>query len=464
MLRSDSGFTLIEVLVSALMIILIGAAAATALIATSATSGDERYRAQADQLAAQDLARLQGLSDEQLNDLSQTHSVTLNGSTYTVVSTSTFQDASGNSGCAATAAAYFRTSSTVSWTENGGASSPSLTEDSLLSRPVSGDLHTQIVDQTGQGLSGASIRATPNPVTPPILTTQTATTDSTGCVLFAGLAAGAYTVTATDPGYMDRNGNPSPLSSQASVASSGLTSPTTNPFVMGLPGSIVGTFAGPASTTATAEADAMSWSGSGWNGTASGVIPATAPPSPVLASPGFTATPLFPFDSVQQPATPNYSNNYAVWGGRCPQQKPPAANLTSASVAPGASYSALAIQEPLLYLGSVTYSGQLVQPAQVKLKFQSATGTLCTDTWWATVVPPTTQMPSTGWLANPGQPYSTTTGSLAGTLTACVDYTDPKTGKTYASTVPITNGNSIFSSAPTANSVPAITLTAKGTC
>ncbi len=202
-----------------------------------------------------------------------------------MVSTSTFQDTSGNSGCAATAAAYFRTSSTVSWSENGGASSPSVTEDSLLSRPVSGDLHTQVVDQTGQGLSGASITATPNPVTPPISTTQTATTDSTGCVLFAGLAAGAYTVTATDPGYMDMNGNQSPLSSVASVTSSGLTSPTTNPFVMGLPGSIVGTFAGPTSTTATAEADAMSWSGSGPSGNASGVIPVTAPhdPRPRLA-------------------------------------------------------------------------------------------------------------------------------------------------------------------------------------
>lgn len=465
MLRSDGGFTLIEVLVSALMIILIGAAAATALIATSATSGDERSRAQADQLAAQDLARLQGLSDEQLNDLSQTHSVTLNGSTYNVVSTSTFQDTSGNSGCAATAAAYFRTSSTVSWTENAGASSPSVTEDSLLSRPVSGDLHTQVVDQTGQGLSGATITATPTPVTPPILTTQTAKTDSTGCVLFAGLAAGAYTVTAADSGYMDMNGNPSPLSSVASVVSSGLTSPTTNPFVMGLPGSIVGTFAGPTSTTATGEADAMSWSGSGWNGNASGVIPTIAPTPPVLASPSFTASSLFPFDLAQQPATPNYNGNYAVWGGRCTQQKPPTpANVTSANVLPGATYQAGAIREPLLNLGSVMYAGNAVQPAHVLLTFRSTTGPSCTDSWYATVTS-TTPMPPTGWLANPGQPYSIPTGSLAGTLTVCADYTARKTktapATNYSGTT--TTTNSVFSS--TGTSVPTITLSTKnGKC
>lgn len=456
---AEAGFTLVEVLVSALIIVLIGSAAATALIATAAASGDQRFRSQADQLAAQDLARLQGLSDEQLNDYNQSRPVTLNGSTYIVTSTSSFQDTSGNSGCAATAASYFKTTSAVSWTENGNPTPQTVTEESLLSRPVSGDLRIQVQDQTGHGLPGASVSAISGS------NTQSATTDTTGCVLFAGLTPASYTVNAAHAGYVDMNGNPPPLSSTATVTSSGVATPATTPLVMGVPGSLAGTLTGYTSPTSvtTGEADALSWTASGWSGTTTGVFPTTQPPTPGPASTTLTVSSLFPFDTSAPAATPSYSNNYTVWGGRCLQQKPPPTNLTPASVSAGVTYQAQSVQEPFLYLGSVKYNNAPVKPAHVKLAFQSTTGPNCSDTWFATVASATT-VPPTGWLANPGQPYSTTTGTLAGTLTACADYTDPITGKSYARTVAAPNGNSTFSSVAIANSVQAITLTARGTC
>jgi type II secretory pathway pseudopilin PulG len=83
--RSEAGFTIIEVLVSALMVILIGTATAKALITTAHVSGDQRLRAEADAIATQDQERLRGLSDEQLNGLSQTRPVTVGtGQTFSV--------------------------------------------------------------------------------------------------------------------------------------------------------------------------------------------------------------------------------------------------------------------------------------------------------------------------------------------------------------------------------------------
>ena len=118
LLGGDLGFSLIEVLVGALMIVLLAGAAATALISTAHTSADQRLRSQADELATQDQERLRGLSDEQLTGLSQTRPVTVNGSAFTVTSVSTSEDTTGTSSCASTAAAaYYRIVSTVSWTE-----------------------------------------------------------------------------------------------------------------------------------------------------------------------------------------------------------------------------------------------------------------------------------------------------------------------------------------------------------
>src|SRR5664279_4295588 len=92
---SQAGFSLIEVLVSALIVILMSVGTATALIVTSHTSGDQRLRSQANSLASQDQERLRGLSDEELSELNaanQTRTATLNGTSFTVKSATTYLD------------------------------------------------------------------------------------------------------------------------------------------------------------------------------------------------------------------------------------------------------------------------------------------------------------------------------------------------------------------------------------
>jgi type II secretory pathway pseudopilin PulG len=446
-INSDDGFTLIEVLVSALIVILIASAAAVALVATSHFSGDQRFRSQADALAAQDQERLRGLSDEQLNNFSQSRQETVNGVTFAVASSATFVDSTGATGCTSGAAAYYKITSTVSWTENFGNATP-VTEESILSRPVTGDLLTQVKDQTGQGLAGVTVTATGPGV-------QTSTTGTNGCILFAGLTPGLYTVSMADAGYVDPNGVSAPLSSTATVSTSSPASTTGNPFYLGLPGSITGTF-----TTAVAgaagEADSISWLGSGSSLGMSGGFRSHTMSGPL---PGISTLNLFPFNGN----TTGYSNNYAVWAGRCLQQEPPS-GYDHYTVNPGSLNQAQSIQEPDLDLAVNYYNGSTtaaVKPAHVKLAFQSTAGTNCGYSWSPSIASGATT-PATGWLTNPGQPFastattganasgaSTTSSAQAGTLTACVDY---KPGTTsYFNAVPVSNTN--FSSTQSSTTI-----------
>ncbi|MFZ1995843.1 MAG: hypothetical protein WAU75_17155, partial [Solirubrobacteraceae bacterium] len=422
--------------------------------------------AQADDLATQDQERLRGLSDEQLGQLngsSTTRTVTVNGSTYSVSSTDSYLDSSGGSSCASSAAAYYKISSTVSWSEGFSQQSPAVTVESLLSRPVTGDLLTQVQDQAGQGVSGATVSATgPNTQTA-TGPTAPATTDVNGCTLMAGLTPGAYTVAISDAGYVDVNGGAASLSGTATVSTTSVASTLGNPFHIGNAGAITATF-----TTAAGvpgEADGLSWLGSGGSLQMSQYKTTTA--STPAGSLG--TGPLFPFDTSATP-TPSYTDNYTAWAGRCLQQEPPASAGDQYTVWPGAA-NAGNVAEPLLDLTD-SYNGASVKPTLVKLTFTASKGASCTDTW-APVIAPGPTLPSTGWLAHPGQPFastastgsnasgsSTSTSPEAGSLTVCVDYTDPATNRSWYGQLP-TVSNTNFTATP---SPTLVTINQSGSC
>jgi type II secretory pathway pseudopilin PulG len=469
---SETGFTLIEVLVSALLVILIASAAAGTLIVTGHVSGDQRLRSESDSLASQDQERLRGLSDEQLNNFTESRPVTLNGTTFTVASASTFLDTAGASGCTTTAAAFYKISSSVTWTENYSHVTP-VTEESILSRPVTGDLLTQVKDQNGQGVSGVNVTATSasTQTSPAGASTQTSTTSSNGCVLFAGLVPGSYTVSMADSNYVDPNGVPSPLAASATVTTSSPTSTTGNPFYLGLAGSITGTFT-TAVAAASGEADTISWVGSGGaSGGPSGMSGGFRFTPLGAISSSITTLPLFPFNG----GTSGYTNNYAVWAGRCAQQQPPAAYDHFTVGSSGTLNQAQNIQEPLLDL-AVDYPNATtpVKPSHVKLTFQSTAGTSCGPNSWTPTLAGGATLPANGWLANPGQPFastattgttasgaSTSSSPQAGSLTVCVDYRDPGNGRTYKNATTINNTN--FSSTPSATLIT-ITQATQASC
>ncbi len=444
-LLSDRGFSIIEVLVSALMVILIASATARALISSSHFTADERLRSQADSVAAQDQERLRGLSDLQLTQLEstpQSRTVTLGGTTFTIASSDTSMGTTGNTGCSSTAAAYYKIVSTISWPEAFTKRAPTLTTQSVLARPVSGDLPVVVNDQTGAPLSAVGIQAT-GP------SNQSGSTDSNGCVLFAGLNPGSYTVTATDSGYVDPKGNVSPVTATTTVASTGTAAQN---FRLGLAGSVVGTFAAQgASGSVSGEADGLSWTGTGSS------LPTWTSMQSATAGTSITTPALFPF--YQSTAPVGYANNYTLWAGQCAGQQPPT-NQTQATVTPGSVNQSATILEPLLNLGNVTYSVSTTRrgvttttntperPNDVKLTWTDGT---CTDTWSVPVLSGSASaVPATGWLQYPGQPYA-----AAGTLTVCADYNPSGSTYYHGST---TTGNTSFAASNTANQVPTITV------
>lgn len=205
-LCAERGDTLIEVLVAALLGVLIASGTLVGYEQLSQVTGDQRQRAQADSLAQQDQARLQGLAvsalaSSGLGTGNQTTTQQVNGTTYTIASASTFASAGGSQSCTSsgtTTAAVVQTTSTVSWSPNNNGRGPVVVKG-LISPPQGGSLIVRVANSVG-ALAGATITLSGGPSSPLPLVTNV-----NGCAVFGGLAGGAYTVTASDTGYVTAN-------------------------------------------------------------------------------------------------------------------------------------------------------------------------------------------------------------------------------------------------------------------
>lgn len=406
----DAGFTLIEILVSALIVALISAAVADGLIASAHLSGTERQRSQADQLAQQDQERLKGLSDQQLQGLSQTRTVKLDGYSYTVTSNATFEDTSGASTCSSGRAAYFKVTSTASWPPSG-----SMTEESIIRRTVDGGLRVQVDDQSGVNpLAGVPVTATMG------ASTATGATDPNGCFVFTGMSPGNYNVGVAAAGYVDKDGNSSPPGISATVAATGIAPTNTTPLIIGQGGSITASFTSNTATSAfTVPGYHLSYFGSlGNSHMSSAVVLGSGAPVTSIA----TATShLFPFTSFVG-STYNYTGNYQVWAGNCASEQPlvAPAGIDLATVTPGSAVSAT-VGEPAL---DASITGNTA-PLDVKITYSDGT---CTDVW--SPVASAGADPTNGYAVYPapfasnaakGAPTSNVPG-VAGSLSFCVDY------------------------------------------
>ncbi len=237
-LRAQRGDTLIEVLIAALLVALIAAASLTGFSAVSGVAGDQRNEEQAATLAQQDQARLRGLNITQLSGAlgNQAASTLIDGTTYTVTSKSQFvSGASGSASCSSSGstgnADEVATTSTVTWSGSNGR--PPVIVHGIITPAQGGSLIVSATDPNGNGLAGVTATVTgPSTVTP-------LTTDSSGCAVFAGLVGGTYTVSYSDPGYVDSNGNP-PAGWSGPVTSTQTTAAT--PLHLGQAGAISATF------------------------------------------------------------------------------------------------------------------------------------------------------------------------------------------------------------------------------
>ena len=395
--------TLVEVVVAALMVGLI-ALSLVGLEAAGRTTQDQRVRSQASALAHQDQERLRGMTTDQLTKLNETRDVTVEGTQFTVTSTATFiGHASDASGCSGAGADYAKVVSSVGWGHN---KRTPVVEQSVITPSAGGSLMTEVLDQNGDPLPGATATVTGTDDNTDS-TRRVAVTDGDGCAIFGGLTVGDYDVVAARTGYVDADGDSAPTVAATSTAGNTATAQ----FTLGLAGDVVATFTTVVGSTTHPNQRAPSLS---WMNTGMATPGTTTPSSPATSI--TTPTTLFPFITG---GPGQHDGNYNLWAGRCPGAQPPS-NLGLATVAPGAT-GTTTIRMPAMIV-SVRFRTSssnpyfFVKPQAIELTYPSPSGSSCGQNWdppISTASGPSA--PSTGWLRFPGQPYGDN-------YTVCAEY------------------------------------------
>jgi type II secretory pathway pseudopilin PulG len=222
--RSDAGFALIEVIVSAAVLAMISLAVLAGLDGATSSTGRESARAVASSLAEQDQERLRSMTiDPVANYGSQTRTVTVNGAEYTIRSTTRWvKDDTGQAPSCASGASesdYVSITSAVTSNVVGTRIAP-VTVQSLYSPPVkyrsgTGTLAVQMSNRDGAGVPNLTVHIAG---TTSGTVSRDAPTNSTGCALFQYVPAGSYAVSATRPGWVDRGGHPTASQTTTLVA------------------------------------------------------------------------------------------------------------------------------------------------------------------------------------------------------------------------------------------------------
>lgn len=449
--RSEGGFALLEVLISALLVAVIAVGTYSGLISSNRATADERTHAQATTIAQQDEERLRGLTVAQLDQIpgSETHTVAENGICieektgswyyYSGSKTKACEAVSGYSGkytgtdftvtssikfvslssekealtCETSGGTtdYIQTNSSVKWPAMG--SRAPVSQSSLVDVPTQTSLLVKVVNQNNEAVPGATVE---------LSSTKTQqTTPTSGCVIFGGLNPEATVVSVSKTGWVNVNGK-SPSTESVTPTENKTTSRS---YQIGDAGAIDATFVekenGP-----LAKADAFVASQSGIESSPQFMLEGTISPSASSASTDYTESitspaTLFPF--VKQ-GTPPGNNPYTVYAGYCTENNPTKqiatfANAT-AQVNPGETAT---LSKPLLtppvkitvYTGtSSTKQGEILSSGTASLTPECSSFIPVNYT-----SPPsyTNYQPVTaGHLTYPGTPFGKFTLCVSGTI------------------------------------------------
>ncbi len=207
--RSEAGFALIEVMVSAALLAVVGIGIYNGIDGPAAISGTDRLRSVASGVAVRENERLHSLSfDELQQNQIPPETVTLRGINFTATSTTRWiSDASATESCtnSNTSADYLALTTTVTWP---GMGTHPTTIRSIQSPPTGtgtnlrGSLSVQITDQAVPGNPVTDV-----PVTIDGPTRITANTNSDGCAIFPYIPVGNYHGTFQQTGWVDPAGN-----------------------------------------------------------------------------------------------------------------------------------------------------------------------------------------------------------------------------------------------------------------
>jgi Tfp pilus assembly protein PilV len=218
-LASQDGDTLIEVLISALLVGLIVVAVLTGFNENEKVSQDERAHDQASVLAAQSQEQLRSDPATELDVLAATpheYVQAVDGTTYKITQSAQFVNGSGESaGCSSSkgeseAAKYIEVTSSVDWHLLEKVKRAAVTQSSVITPPDGSGLE---VDVTNQGspeapVSGVSVTSGG------VLTT----TGAKGCVLYSAIPATTASFEAYKLGYVTPSGEHKVTANELSIA------------------------------------------------------------------------------------------------------------------------------------------------------------------------------------------------------------------------------------------------------
>jgi type II secretory pathway pseudopilin PulG len=197
----EDGFALIEVIVSAVLVIVLATATLSIIERAAGSASGNRQRTTAVTLAQADQDSMRQSPIDVLSNLHTSVDKPVGKTTYTVKSDAIWlRDAGGVVSCTANSARaeYVKITSQVTWP---GHPKPVVLE-SYMSPGVAGvqkgALTVKLRADVGTGTGGIPVSVTGG---------GSGTTDTNGCVVIPNLAPGANDVGWTASGYVDRNGN-----------------------------------------------------------------------------------------------------------------------------------------------------------------------------------------------------------------------------------------------------------------
>ncbi len=203
----EAGFTIVEVMVTGLVVIAAMVATFGALEAAGRAGSEQRHHTASYSIAQQDQARMRSLRVSELLELDQTRTVSQGGTSYTVRSQANYVNSTtGTASCAEgeSPADYVSIRSTVSWPSIG--SRPPTTVQSIVTPPNGafganrGTLVVAVRDGADAPIAGMTVSGSG-------AGTFSAQTNENGCAVFPNLPAGDYSLTpSTAAGVVDRDG------------------------------------------------------------------------------------------------------------------------------------------------------------------------------------------------------------------------------------------------------------------
>lgn len=396
-LRDDRGFILVEVLVSAAMLILVGLSVFAALDQSDKLAGQQARRAQAANLAQSEIERVRSLPIEDVAMIKGARTERQGDIDYSIASTTKWVTDGGDEPVCTTRSGgldYMRLTTKVSWKGMGRIKpitvSTVVTPASRAASKTNGSLSVNITRADGvSGAAGILVSI----VSKTGGASFSETTNANGCVVFPFVPAGAYTLKFYRQGWVNQNSVES-IEDDVTVAAGQTTK--------------VGYLYDIGGTTKTNFVVSR-------NGILTGDV-ASFPNSLVLYNGDQTPGPLiedFPASSVWDtgkllfPAT----SPYALYAGACAENNP-GSGATFVNIPAGRLQGAGATRLPSydikVYNGSTAFNSTAAV-GNVQVVFFAGCGTNYVRT-----IPPATTLglaDTDGRLADPGFPY-TTTGSI----------------------------------------------------